>query len=239
MAPLYEMLLTPGRSGRPGLPNRPVAVILHWTANLNLAANAVANRRYFENNPKLKAGAHYVVDDHQIVRCVPELEVAYHAGGTTYTEFARKTFGSALHASTIGIEMCVNSDGDFGATYRHTVELTADIVRRRKIPQEMILRHHDITGKDCPKYWVMDDAAKQFGFDSAATGWSKFKADVMGAMSIADWEQHWAASAIKWAIDRGLMSADKAGFFYPDRPLTRGELATVLQRFATNILKIQ
>lgn len=41
---------------------------------------------------------------------------------------------------------------------------------------------------------------------------------------------HWAESAIRWAVARGLMRGYPDGSFRPDRPVTRGELAAVLER---------
>ena len=235
MVPLYEMLLTPKRGGRPGLPLRPGYIVLHWTANRNAGANAVANRHYFDRNPNLKVGAHYIVDDHQIVRCVPENEVAYHGGGERYTPLAVKLFGGSPNGQTVGIEMCVNADGDFKKTYRNLVELTADIMGRHGWGADVLLRHYDITGKDCPRFWVHDATAREFGFASAKMAWEQFKADAtqqMGVKPIGDWENMWATEGIKYVTGKGLMSLNSEGQFEPDKAVTRAMLATVLHRLA-------
>lgn len=104
------------------------AIIIHWTANTNPGAHALANARYFDSDQyivkpdgtrkKISASAHYVVDDHQIIRCIPDDEVGYHVGSKTgYKELIYTRIGvprgSSPNNYTIGIEMCVNSDGDF------------------------------------------------------------------------------------------------------------------------------
>lgn len=45
-----------------------------------------------------------------------------------------------------------------------------------------------------------------------------------------DYAGHWAEEAIRWAMDKGLMTGYADGSFRPDAALTRGELATVLKR---------
>jgi N-acetylmuramoyl-L-alanine amidase CwlA len=62
-----------------------------------------------------------IVDDHSIIFCVPELEMAYHVGAKTYQTRAVQLLSKYPNDCTIGIEMCVNADGDFKATYKNTV----------------------------------------------------------------------------------------------------------------------
>ncbi len=45
-----------------------------------------------------------------------------------------------------------------------------------------------------------------------------------------DYEGHWAEKAIRWAIKKELMIGRPDGTFRPDEPVTRAELALVLQR---------
>ncbi|TGU73427.1 N-acetylmuramoyl-L-alanine amidase, partial [Mesorhizobium sp. M00.F.Ca.ET.186.01.1.1] len=58
----------------------------------------------------------------------------------------------------IGIEMCVNQDGDFQTMYKRTVELAADILKRY--------------GWGADKYTGL----------AAGQAWAKFKADVQAAL---------------------------------------------------------
>ena len=126
-------------------------VVIHWTANKNKGANAIANRNYFQNHPQVHASAHYIVDKDYIVRCIPENEVAWHAGGNSYTNLAKTKFNSRPNDYLIGIEMCVNSDGDWEKTYQNTVILVTDILKRHNLSINDIYRHYDMTGKDCPR----------------------------------------------------------------------------------------
>ena len=47
---------------------------------------------------------------------------------------------------------------------------------------------------------------------------------------INDFDEHWAAPQIRWAINEGLLKGYPDGSFKPDKPVTRAELAVILHR---------
>lgn len=157
-------------------PNRPLvalkAIIIHWTANTNKGANALANRNYFNSKHYdakgnlIYASAHYIVDSTSIVQCLPDLEVGFHVGAKAhrYTETAHRIMGSSASPNNvcIGIEMCVNSDGNFDITRAQTIELARMLAHKYSIPRENMLRHYDITGKDCPRMLLDETVWQQF-----------------------------------------------------------------------------
>lgn len=153
------------------------AIIIHWTANTNRGANANANARYFNSDQyyiksngqkvKISASAHYVVDDKQIIRCIPDNEVGYHVGSKSgYKELIYTKIGIPRGGSpnnyTIGIEMCVNADSDFVITRQNTIELTRYLLKIHNLTTNKVYRHYDITGKDCPKMMLDEAIWKQF-----------------------------------------------------------------------------
>lgn len=152
---IIDRLLDVNRMSRPGTKMETIKKItIHWVGNAN--STAVANRNYFnnlKNQSATYASSHYIIGlDGEIIRCVPENEVAYH--GNSHNDYA------------IGIENChPDWEGKFNEkTYKSLIELCADICRRYKLkPAEALERHYDITGKDCPHYYVSHaDAWKQF-----------------------------------------------------------------------------
>ena len=50
----------------------------------------------------------------------------------------------------IGIELCVNQDGNFEKTFDNAVHLVAYLLKEYKLPIKAIKTHHDFSGKDCP-----------------------------------------------------------------------------------------
>lgn len=173
---ITEILLT-NKTARPGTKIIPKGLVIHWTANAGKGANAVANRNYF-NNPTTEASAHYIVDDRQIVRCLPENEMGYHVGAKSYKPEACQQLSSYPNNCTIGIEMCVNADGQFQAMYQNTLELASDILKRHGWGIQNLWRHYDITGKNCPAFFVSDTYSLPYFGRTAAEAWEKFTSDV-------------------------------------------------------------
>lgn len=158
------------------------AIIIHWTANTNSGANAMANRNYFNSKHYdasgniIYASAHYIVDSTTIVQCLPDNEVGYHVGAkaSRYTDIARRIMAGSGSPNyvTIGIEMCVNSDGDFNITRTQTIELTRALSKKYAIARENVLRHYDITRKECPRMMLDENVWNTFldeVFANAAT----------------------------------------------------------------------
>ncbi len=159
MISITRALLTNPRS-RPVL-NDPTAyaikevraIIAHWTANTDRGANAMANRNYF-NLGLRAASAHYCVDDSTIVQCLFDNEVGYHVGATKYKSEGKRVMRGykTPNYTTVGFEMCVNADGNWFKTYANSVQVAAWLLYKHGLnPETDLLRHYDITGKDCPK----------------------------------------------------------------------------------------
>ena len=163
---IQEKLLTVNPYSRPGEKLQAVEkIVIHWVGNAG--SSAMANRNYFESlkNTKKYASSHYIVGlNGEIIRCVPENEVAFHAGNRT------------MNRRSIGIENChPDWDGKFNNnTYNSLIELCADLCRRHGLSINDIIRHHDITGKECPRYYVRNSSA-----------WIQFKNDVASKLGQA------------------------------------------------------
>ena len=134
-------------------------IVMHYTANDG--DSGMSNARYFQKALNPVASAHYFVDDREIVQSVPDEYVAYHCGAYKYRHPFCRNYNS------IGIEMCDSKrDGTVKATeqtIRNAAELAAALCERYGLPVSHIIRHYDVTGKRCPKYWVDDpEGIKKF-----------------------------------------------------------------------------
>ena len=131
-------------------------LVIHFTANDG--DNATNNGKYFKNNV-VKASAHYFVDDDTIVQSVEEECVAYAVGGKKLNNGAIY-HGVVTNYNSISIEMCDTvKDGKYNVsakTRANAIELAKDIVKRHNIDKSHVVRHYDVTGKMCPKYYVDD-----------------------------------------------------------------------------------
>ncbi|MBQ9621206.1 MAG: N-acetylmuramoyl-L-alanine amidase [Atopobiaceae bacterium] len=144
----------------------PRWIVIHNTANATSAeGTAYNNTKYFKNrfvSGAPESSAHYFVDDGEIVwQCVRDTDTAWHVG-----EAASRN--GCYNYNAIGIEVCETADGWFTdkeiATLR---ELVAMLMDEYGIPEERVCRHHDVTGKSCPWYYV-DDAR-----------WEQLKSEIM------------------------------------------------------------
>ena len=160
-APYIDVeLLTPNPYSRPQIPVEKVNYIaIHYTANPG--STAMSNRNYFENlatTQENKVSSHFVVGlDGEVVQCIPTSEMSYAT--------------NARNVDTISIECChPDETGQFNdETYNSAVKLTAWLCTRFGLNSDQVIRHYDVTGKDCPKYYVENpDAWFQMKSDIAA-----------------------------------------------------------------------
>ncbi|MFM2228886.1 MAG: hypothetical protein RL607_144 [Bacteroidota bacterium] len=159
MFPIKSMVLNNhNRTGRKL--SEAKAIVLHCTANEREGADALALHHYYsekqyDGRQLVYASPHFLVDDHQIIQCLPEDEAGFHVGTAfyNYTPLARILMGKQKSANnvTIGIEMCVNRDGNFDRTLEQAALLTRHLANKYCIDRNHILRHYDISRKECPK----------------------------------------------------------------------------------------
>ncbi len=153
-----EEYLTPNEYSRPGTPLTEIrGIVIHYVANGGTTAEN--NRNYFEGLKDSKAtyaSSHYIIDlDGEIIQCIPLDEISYAS--------------NERNSDTIAIECCHPDDtGRFTTdTYDTLVYLTAWLMGEYDLEIDDVIRHYDISGKDCPKYFV-DNPEK----------WDEFKEDV-------------------------------------------------------------
>lgn len=157
--------LTPNPYSRPQKPLEKVnGIVVHYVANP--CSTARENRNYFESlkdqtgKNTTSVSSHFVIGlEGEVVQCIPLWEVAYASNNR--------------NSDTISIECChPDETGKFyDSTYDSLVELCAALCREFRLKPDDVIRHYDVTGKICPKYYV-DHEDK----------WEQFHADVKRAM---------------------------------------------------------
>ena len=130
--------------------------MIHYTANPG--STAQQNHDYFEglkDSQSTKASSHFIIGlDGEVIQCIPSSEWSYASNDR--------------NSDTLSIECChPDESGQFNeATYQSMVELTGWLCHRFGLSSEDVIRHYDVTGKDCPKYFVEhEDAWVQFRQD--------------------------------------------------------------------------
>lgn len=213
-------------------------IVLHYTANNGDTAQN--NADYFAGANR-RASAHYFVDENEVVQSVRDTDAAWHCGGSIESDH-HPLRGICTNRNSLGVEMCSDIVGGKYVITAQTVDLTVQLVRqlmaKYRIPIARVVRHYDVTGKDCPEPWVRDESL-----------WRKFKArltvkdpieEEIKAMTDKEFAQYveryletkanqkahpYAADAWKAMQTAGITDGSQ-----PQCPLTREQLAVILQR---------
>ncbi len=120
-------------------------IVIHYVGNPSTTAQE--NHDYF-NKERTKVSSHFIIGlDGEIIQCVPIDE-----------ESAASNW---RNKDTISIEVChPYEDGKFNnATYNSLIKLTSWLCYTFYLDEDDVIRHHDITGKLCPLYYVENEWA--------------------------------------------------------------------------------
>jgi len=143
MTETREDLIPAGSANRPGWPNPMRYITIHNTGNANAGANAKNHAAYAKSAAAraIPASWHYTVDDTCAYRHIPDNEAAFHAGDGN----------GPGNLQSIGIEICMNKDGDLLKATDNAAGLAGALCREHGIPIENIRQHFDWSGKNCPQ----------------------------------------------------------------------------------------
>ena len=157
---MEEDYLTVNSYSRPGISTHKLTgIVIHNTAEPGVTAKE--RRDYYEGlaeSHAARASVNYIVGlEGEVIVCVPPGEVAYASNDR--------------NLDTISVEYChADESGAVSEeTYRSMVELIRQLCEKYSIAPENVIRHYDVTGKLCPKYYVEDQAA-----------WEKLLSDIKG-----------------------------------------------------------
>lgn len=182
-------------------------IVIHYTSNNG--DTALNNVTYFARetlqNP---ASANYFVDEKEIWISVPDDFIAYHCGGKTYKHKICR------NSNSLGIEICMN-DKKGNIRYdsiKNAIELTKILMKKYNIPISNVLRHYDITGKNCPAPMVENPKLWQEFLNSLTQNPQTEEIDDdMKIYKKIDEMPDWAKASVKKAIDKKIISTDKNG----------------------------
>ncbi len=160
-----QQFLPVGKYARSGKKMETVNdVVIHYVANPG--TTAAQNRGYFEGlenqdgTAKTYASCHFIIGlDGEIVQIIPMDEKAYASNDR--------------NSDTVAIECChPGEDGEFSQeTYESLIRLTAWICSECGLKEKNVIRHYDVNGKLCPKYYVEHEDA-----------WAQLRKDVKAAL---------------------------------------------------------
>ena len=115
-------------------------IVVHYVANPG--STAAANRSYF-NSPGSNTSAHFIVGlQGEIIQCIPLDE--------------QSSASNQRNPDTISIEVChPDAGGEFSIpSYNALVKLLVWLCGEFRLDEDNVIRHYDVTGKNCPKFYV-------------------------------------------------------------------------------------
>ncbi|MBO5453287.1 MAG: N-acetylmuramoyl-L-alanine amidase [Clostridia bacterium] len=199
--------------------NKIKFIVIHDTANKSDGANARAHYNYF-NSGNRNSSADCFIDSKEIL-WVNDFTKYYtwHCGDG-------KGKNGIINNNSIGIELCINADGDYEKALNNLIDETARIAKMLSISHDHILRHFDVSGKNCPSSMQKNNWEV----------WKFFKNEVKHKMKVntfKDIENHYARKHIEKLLNYGIVNGDGNGNFNPDLPLTRADAAIMIANALT------
>ena len=148
--PVFTKLIDTNTSARTGEKRIIKYIVIHETDNFEKGVGAANHATFLKNNNKSPTSWHYTVDDKEIYHHIPDDERANHAGDKEGNDYG------------IGIELCVNEDGDFNQTFDNATKLVAYLLKSYNLDISAIKTHHDFTGKECPHNILKNKRLEEF-----------------------------------------------------------------------------
>lgn len=138
-------------------------IVIHYVGAVSTAKN---NADYYARE-KLEASAQYFVDEISIWQSVEDKNKAWHCGGDLQGVNGHKFHGICTNSNSIGIEMCCKKDKNGNwyfepETVKNTVDLVKMLMKKYNIPIDRVIRHFDVTGKNCPAPYINEAEWKGF-----------------------------------------------------------------------------
>ncbi|WP_277680322.1 N-acetylmuramoyl-L-alanine amidase [Gracilibacillus dipsosauri] len=120
--------------------NQKKYITIHQTGNTSKGADAQAHARLQANGNSRSASWHYQVDDKEIIQSFEDSAQCWHAGDGRSTG----------NLNSIGIELCINSDGNYKKTLENGAELVRHLMDKYNISINNVKQHNHWSGKNCP-----------------------------------------------------------------------------------------
>lgn len=215
-------------------------LVIHYTANYGDTAKN--NVDYFARE-HVGASAHYFVDETAIWQSVPDDQIAWHCGANTYYHTRCR------NSNSIGIEICMlDKRGNIRQeSIDNAAKLTAFLMEKYQIPVTNVVRHYDVTHKNCPAPMVEDSGlwtAFLNRLEDENMNIEKFSELMNEYQNSKSTNQasNWSKEAREFMVENGLISGTGSNIngepnYAWGRNLNREELVTVLYRILKYIGK--
>lgn len=220
-------------------------IVIHYTGN---KGDTARNNALYFHEAKIESSAHFFVSGTSIYQSVQLNHAAWAVGlGSRKEPYFKypEMWKKITNNNSVSIEICgyPNSlEGD-EQTKLTAAYLAVDLMEKLNLTPACLYRHYDVTGKVCPA-WAVNEPVKWLDFKlivnsifygeeddelkNTPENYSVFKQFMDKYLAeLAETPADWEAGEMAKAQAKGLMDGTR-----PKSSVTRGELATVLNRLA-------
>ena len=217
-------------------------IVIHDTGNPSAGATASAHFNYF-NGGNRASSADIFVDDSSAWTVND-----YHKYYTWHVGDGKGRFG-ITNANSVGIEMCINQDGNYDKAMQNTIIIAKELMKELNIPISRVIRHYDASRKNCPasmsannwKLWkdFTRELMKNEGDDLTMAQYEELKNEIKEltetvkilATEINDLKHpmiynyiddnmpEWARASVRKAVDKGVLKGGDEGLNLDDNML--------------------
>ena len=193
-------------------------IVIHDTGNTSKGANAQSHFIYFDNGNR-GSSADIFVDD--VSAWYVNDYIHYY---TWHCGDGKGAYG-ITNSNSVGVEMCINADGNYEKTVENTVRIVKELMQELDIPLSHVVRHYDASRKNCPQSmnkgdWQMWDNFKKKIAESeelTVTQYEELKAEIAKLKSpmvynyIDDNMPDWAKPTIEKLVSKGILQGSGNG----------------------------
>lgn len=134
---------------------KPKFIVVHTTGNYRAGADALAHYDYW-NSGNVGQSVDFVVDDKRAIQIND-----YNKYYTWHCGDGKGKYG-ITNGNSIGIEICVNADGNFEKAVENAIHLIKNLKKATGI--QSIVRHYDASRKKCPAEFAKNEWADWYDF---------------------------------------------------------------------------
>lgn len=187
--------------------NKIQYLVIHDTGNSGVGANALNHYKFFGGGNR-NASAHYFVDDHEVIQIIGDSFSSWNCGDD---QGRGRALNGVRNCTSIGIELCINSDGNYEKAYENLVELVKNLMVKFNIPVSRVCRHYDVSRKKCPGTFFTKNLWDKFLKDIQQP--MKIKLDLSKSSTGIPVQQKALDERIKYVMDE-ILKADKVKVNY-------------------------
>jgi N-acetylmuramoyl-L-alanine amidase len=208
-------------------------ITIHNTGNLTSTAK---NERSWLDNPHnalSPIGYHLVVDEIDVIECIPVWENAYHAGDG---------IDGKGNTTSVGIEIC--ESGNFEKSVSNAVYLVASMLHSKNKTTKDVVQHNRWNGSNCPRILRQGNGWQDF-INRVEKQLQEFKKEVMVQKPKAEVnfkeeekvKDSWKFEGIETLASLGLLNTPEDWKKKIDEPLPVWAGMLILSRIAKEFKK--